>query len=207
MRTRFAPYPSGILPVRLAWLLWLVRQLRQLLGTRPSRLFRTQAARTVRICLCTTLLCLLLAPAEATTARAQDLKGKTNINLVRDRYRKVSRTLPSVVNAKENEQAIRERLSCYEGYHDYTQRIKICNNTYIKEVVRLARQSIHSRPSLGEFVLNVGICPVLFNLCTGQTNNDRERCILFERQCIDYTLDVYWRGAAQYTQQTYRLDQ
>ncbi|MFV0349546.1 MAG: hypothetical protein ACK5JO_13265 [Halodesulfovibrio sp.] len=167
----------------------------------------TLAARAARICLYALLLCMCLALADTTTATAQDLTDKTNINLVRERYRKVSQTLPSVVNAKENEEAIRERLNCYEGYHEYSQRIKICNNAYIKKIVRVARQSVHSRPSLGEFVLNVGICPVLYNLCMGQTENDREECILFERQCIDYTLDVYWRGAAQYTQQTYRLDQ
>ena len=41
----------------------------------------------------------------------------------------------------------------------------------------------------------------------GQTQDDKERCILFERQCIDYTLDMFWRGSARYTQQTYRLNQ
>ena len=115
--------------------------------------------------------------------------------------------MPSEVNAAENTQTIQNRLKCYEENHDYGQRIQICNNKYVKSLVRHARKGIHSRPSLGEFVLNVDMCPILYNICMGQTEDDKERCILFERQCIDYTLDMFWRGSAQYTQQTYRLDQ
>lgn len=151
---------------------------------------------TIAFCLCF-----------ATTASAQDLKNKSNINLVRNLYHKVEKTNPSVVNAKENQETISARLQCYETHYEYSQRIQICNNSYIKNIVLLARKSIHSRPNLGEFVLNVALCPVINNLCMGQNENNREKCIQFERQCIDYTLDVFWRGAAQYTQQTYRLDQ
>lgn len=155
-------------------------------------------------------LCLALAGLASLTplaSLAKDLRGNSNINLVRELYRKVSETIPSVVNARGNEEAIRSRLKCYEDYHEYSQRIHICNNAYTKKIVRLARESVRSRPSLGEFAAHVGMCPILHNLCMGQTENDKERCIQFERQCIDYTLDVFWRGAAQYTQQTYRLDQ
>ncbi len=153
-------------------------------------------AMAVLLCLCFVL-----------PSTARDLRGNSNINFVRELYRKVSATIPSVVNAKGNEEAIRSRLKCYEEYHEYSQRIHICNNAYTKKIVRLARESVRSRPSLGEFAYNVSMCPILHNLCMGQTENDKEHCILFERQCIDYTLDTFWRGAAQYTQQTYRLDQ
>lgn len=149
-----------------------------------------------------TALCLGL-PASAT---AKDLTGNSNVRIVRELYERVRNTLPSGVNAAGNAEAIRERLQCYEENHDYTQRIQVCNNAYVKKIVALAREAIHSRPNIGEFVLNVDKCPIVYNLCMGQTDQDRDRCVLFERQCIDYTLDVFWRGSAQYTQQTYRLD-
>ena len=153
--------------------------------------------------LLTALLCLYTERA----VEAKDLTGNSNIQLVRQLYNNVRDTMPSEVNAVENTQAIQNRLKCYEENHDYGQRIQICNNKYVKSLVRHARKGIHSRPSLGEFVLNVDMCPILYNICMGQTEDDKERCILFERQCIDYTLDMFWRGSAQYTQQTYRLDQ
>ena len=155
------------------------------------------------------LLCLalLLGLGPAQTLRAKDLTGNSNIQTVRELYSNVRDTLPSEVNAVENTQTIQNRLKCYEENHEYGQRIQICNNKYVKSIVRNARKAVHSRPNLGEFVLNVDLCPILYNICMGQTEDDKERCILFERQCIDYTLDMFWRGSAQYTQQTYRLDQ
>ena len=156
-----------------------------------------------RLVFCLALVSLFTAPA----VKAKDLTGNTNIQLVRDLYNNVRETLPSEVNAAENTQAIQRRLKCYEENHDYGQRIQICNNKYVKNIVHNARKAVHSRPSLGEFVLHINLCPILYNICMGQTAYDKERCIQFERQCIDYTLDIFWRGSARYTQQTYRLDQ
>ncbi len=153
-----------------------------------------------------TLTALLCLYTEHVT-EAKDLTGNSNIQFVRELYNNVRDTMPSEVNAVENTQTIQNRLKCYEENHDYGQRIQICNNKYVKSLVRHARKGIHSRPNLGEFVLNVDMCPILYNICMGQTEDDKERCSLFERQCIDYTLDMFWRGSAQYTQQTYRLDQ
>ncbi len=154
----------------------------------------------------TALLCLMRLSAPP-LAGAKDLTGNSNIQLVRELYAHVRDTSPSEVNAEENTLAIQNRLKCYEENHDYGQRIQICNNKYTKRLVQLARKAIHTRPNLGEFVINVDMCPIIYNLCMGKTKDNKERCILFERQCIDYTLDMFWRGSAQYTQQTYRLDQ
>ncbi len=147
-------------------------------------------------------LCLLTARSVS----AEDLDVRTNIELVRDLFNHVNTTRPSVVNARENTDIIRTRLECYAEHDDYTPRIRVCNNAYVKALLHVARTTIKSRPSLGPFVQNIGLCPVMYNLCVGQTENDRERCMLFERQCIDYTLDSYWRGAAQYSQQQYRSE-
>ena len=153
------------------------------------------------------LLATLLCLCAGSLAEAKDLTGNSNIQLVRELYNNVRDTLPSEINAEQNTQAIQNRLKCYEENHDYGQRIQICNNKYVKSLVHHARKAIHTRPNLGEFVTNIDFCPILYNICMGQTDDDKERCILFERQCIDYTLDMFWRGSAQYTQQTYRLDQ
>ncbi len=169
--------------------------------TSPSR--RNRLGLHGRVLVSVFAVCLCVSSA----AFAKDLRDNSNINFVRDLYHNVNDTIPSDVNAEENEDTVRKRLTCYEEYHDYALRIQICNNAYVKQIVHLARQAVRSRPSLGEFVLNVGMCPIQYNLCMGQTENNKERCITFERQCIDYTLDVFWRGAAQYTQQTYWLDQ
>jgi hypothetical protein len=149
----------------------------------------------------TGILALALWACLPLTVSAENLNGKSNIRIVADLYNKVRETLPSEINAEDNTNAIRDRLECYGQNHGYWQRIRVCNNAYVKHIVEVARSTIHSRPDIGEFVLNVSMCPILFNLCMGQTDQDRERCILFEHQCIDYTLDTYWRGSVQYIQQ------
>lgn len=141
--------------------------------------------------------------------RATDYKKiehKTNIDFVRELYGKVNNTLPSVVSANENEAIIRDRLQCYAENNDYTRRIRMCNNFYAKALVNQARDTLTSRPDIGLFVANINLCPVMYNMCVGQTANNKEKCITFERQCVDYTLDTFWRGAALYTQQQYRSE-
>jgi hypothetical protein len=134
----------------------------------------------------------------------KEVEQRTNIEFVRELYDKVNRTLPSVVSAKEHERIIRERLECYAVDTDYARRIRECNNVYAKAIVKQARNALTSRPDMGKFVLNLNMCPVMRNMCIGIAGNDSEQCITFERQCIDYTLDSFWRGASQYTQQQYR---
>ena len=109
----------------------------------------------IRLALCLALFCLSPAPA----AWAKDLTGNSNIQLVRELYNNVRDTLPSEVNAAENTQTIQNRLRCYEEIHDYGQRIQICNNKYVKSIVQHARKAVHSRPSLGEFVLTLIFAP------------------------------------------------
>jgi hypothetical protein len=134
------------------------------------------------------------------------IENKTNIAQIRELYKKVNETLPSVVNSKEHDEIIHQRLECYAMYDDYRSRISNCNNAYVKTLVEQARTTIKSRPDMGLFVSNVSICPVMYNLCVGKTRNDVSKCVVFEKQCIDYTLDTYWRGAAQYTEQQYRTE-
>lgn len=134
----------------------------------------------------------------------KEIEEKTNIEFAREIYDKVNNTLPSIVGAKNHEQIIRERLECYAIDSDYARRIRVCNNLYAKAIVKQARDALTSRPDMGKFVMNVNLCPVMYSMCMGIADNNKNRCITFERQCIDYNLDSYWRGASQYTQQQYR---
>lgn len=134
----------------------------------------------------------------------KEIEEKTNIEFAREIYNKVNNTLPSIVSAKNHEQIIRERLECYAIDSDYARRIRVCNNLYAKAIVKQARDALTSRPDMGKFVMNVNLCPVMYSMCMGVADNNKNRCITFERQCIDYNLDSYWRGASQYTQQQYR---
>lgn len=156
----------------------------------------------------TLAFCLLLALG-IFLLRVSDYRSlapPSNIERARQLYQKVNMTLPSVVSAKKHEEIILERLECYAENSDYAKRIGLCNNQYAKDIVKQARESLTSRPEMGLFVKNIQLCPVVHNMCTGQTNNDRERCIVFERQCIDYMLDSYWRGASLYSTQQYRSE-
>lgn len=134
------------------------------------------------------------------------VEPRSNIDVARELYARVNKTLPSVVNARENEKIIRDRLECYAEDNDYARRIRICNNLYAKALVKQARETLTSRPDMGLFVSNIIMCPIMQNMCVGQTGNNMERCVTFERQCVDYMLDSYWRGAAQYTHQQYRSE-
>lgn len=136
----------------------------------------------------------------------QSVEHRSNIDIARELYERVNNTRPSVVSAKVHEEIIRERLECYARNNDYARRIRECNNLYAKSIVKQARTVLTSRPDMGLFVKNINLCPVVHNMCIGQTENDVEKCIVFERQCIDYTLDTFWRGASRYTQQQYRTE-
>ena len=96
---------------------------------------------------------------------AREVARERGFTLVEYPFLDKAESMPSEVNAAENTQTIQNRLKCYEENHDYGQRIQICNNKYVKSLVRHARKGIHSRPSLGEFVLNVDMCPILYNIC------------------------------------------
>lgn len=132
------------------------------------------------------------------------LRNSSNVHLARNLYELVNKTRPSEVSSEENSAIIERRLECYGAHADYTTRIRNCNNAYVKDIVEQARAAIASRPDMGKFVSNINMCPVMHNMCIGKTQNDMKRCVLFERQCVDYMLDTYWRGAAQYAQQQYR---
>lgn len=121
----------------------------------------------------------------------------------------VSNTAPSGVSVDQNTAIIRQRIDCFAQNFSYTQRFKICMNTYQKSVVATARVNIEGRPEIGLFIKNVAYCPIMYNLCIGQIDSQKgnsDTCVKFERQCIDLMLDRYWRGAPLYNNMQLRID-
>ncbi|XPV77542.1 MAG: hypothetical protein ACNI27_06420 [Desulfovibrio sp.] len=141
----------------------------------------------------TLILIFVFCLSIPTTITARELKPVSNIDFVRELYRKVNNTPPAQVSRREHERIIRDRLQCYESTFDYLERLQKCNLRYNKAITRQARTAIDAQPRIGLFVKSLIMCPIMYNLCSGKTDNDEERCIQFERQCIDYTLDHYWR--------------
>lgn len=138
------------------------------------------------------IICMLgITIPQAVSAR--ELKPVSNIDFVRELYVRVNNTPLALISKREHEEIIKKRLKCYETTFQYSNRIEKCNLPYNNAIVRQARKAISSRPRIGLFVRNLVMCPIMYDLCSGKTNNDVERCIQFERQCIDYTLDNYWR--------------
>ncbi len=145
------------------------------------------------------LVVLVLGLAEAFAA-ARDVQHVSDMDRIRKYYTRVNETLPSRTNATANETIIRNRLACYAEHADYNKRVKICNGRYTRDLVKSLRAAIRSQPDIGNFLVTVSVCPVIYNLCAGKTD-DEERCVLFERQCIDSALDIFWRGVLPVRQQ------
>jgi hypothetical protein len=120
---------------------------------------------------------------------------RKNIDVAQRAYERISRVKPSKVGGAEFEEIIRRRLACYEETAFPLERFRVCGASYVDAIVRTARESVKSRPELGQFIRRVQYCPIIHSICTGE-HHDAESCVLMERQCIDATLDQYWRGEA-----------
>ncbi len=147
------------------------------------------------------LLCFLGLSLYSSNKTVLEHNSQENID---ELYNKVNATLPSFRAKKEFETIILDRIDCFESNVSYRDRINICLHEYRGDITDVAREFIAGRPQLGLFIENVSLCPIMYNLCQGQkdlqefeTNN---LCIRFERQCIDYMLDEYWRGLPMYNE-------
>ncbi|MCD7983006.1 MAG: hypothetical protein LUG19_01965 [Desulfovibrio sp.] len=125
-------------------------------------------------------------------------------------FREVNATPPSNVSVEENSAIIRERVACFARNFSYVKRAKICMDTYQRDIVATARANVSGRPEIGPFVKNIEYCPVMYNLCEGQVDAQHRTspgfCIRFERQCIDYMLDKFWRGVPLYDNLQLRIE-
>ena len=118
----------------------------------------------------------------------------SNIEIARELYQKVEKTKIAQIYNDEYLKAIENRMECYVKYHTYEDRVNICSSDYQKQIIRIASKTANKRPMIGKFVMKINECPVMFNMCRGQQKTVEE-CVVFEKKCIDFFLDKFWRGA------------
>ncbi len=128
----------------------------------------------------------------------ETIQDVSDVQMLRHLYTAVNDTRPSSVNAGENVAIIQDRLACYRQRSDYKWRYDICTTRYIEALVAQGRATLQSRPDVGNFVTLVALCPVMYNMCRLSARGaTAERCVQFERQCIDYAFDFSWRGSGK----------
>ncbi|RJQ57687.1 MAG: hypothetical protein C4530_12145 [Desulfobacteraceae bacterium] len=90
---------------------------------------------------------------------------------------------------------IHERLDCYSQNVMALDRVADCRKKYIRQIVELCRRRIKSAPRLGDAILCLQYCPISQAVCRGD-NIDLEDadCTPAESKCIEYCLDLFWRG-------------
>ena len=109
-------------------------------------------------------------------------------------YNEVEKT-PSSPMSERLSKIVNNRMNCYNKESDLSTRIEECRKDYIREIVFSARKGLKSVPMLGDFVLCIRYCPIIYAMCIGDENiKDSEDCVGQEVQCIDYCFDNYWRG-------------
>ena len=111
-------------------------------------------------------------------------------------YSQVAKVKPSRLGAEDFRNVIRARVQCYELVTIPLERKKPCNISYVEAIIHAARKNIKSVPQMGQFVREVQYCPIMFNMCIGEMNQ-QDYCVDYERRCIDKTLDKFWRGSPE----------
>jgi hypothetical protein len=136
------------------------------------------------------IIILMFIPVNYTKVKNENYYG-----YLEDLYTEVENAKLSNDNSKDIDEIIERRLACYASSISYRKRIAECNPQYIADLVSFARENVRSNPLLGNFVINSGSCPVMFNVCRGTENKSTEECIKIENQCIELMMDKYWRGS------------
>lgn len=135
-----------------------------------------------------------LAALPWNAARAEE-PSFLNIDAALQIYESSRRAEPSRVGREEFQTIIRERARCYKQMTEPLGRKRSCNIAYVDAIIRTAREKLKSVPELGLFIRRVQYCPIMYSMCVGE-NQNTEACVEVERNCIDITLDKYWRGAS-----------
>ena len=112
-------------------------------------------------------------------------------------YRQVQKTKLSATSRELFYDTVNKRLDCYLQHGDYLDRLQICNRNYVNTIIEKARIQLKTMPAVGAFARELRMCPIVYAICMGECG-DREKCIEMELRCIDYYLDLYWRGINLY---------
>lgn len=95
---------------------------------------------------------------------------------------------------------IEDRQRCYVEKQGYSDRIDACRRDYLNRILETARVNIKAAPLLGNFIICIRDCPISHAICAGERSEHPELpCTDVEAQCIEYCLDLYWRGGVPET--------
>lgn len=158
-------------------------------------------------CLC---LCFIFAVLPHGTIYAAASSLEQPSYSIEELFNAVNAVHPSEVSREEHNEIITRRISCFASNFSHLERLKTCVADYLESIVATARVNVNGRPAIGLFLKNVSLCPIMYNICAGQMDvkglESLNTCVTFERQCIDYTLDTFWRGIPIYETLQLRTD-
>ncbi len=93
---------------------------------------------------------------------------------------------------------IRLRQTCFAKSDMASLELRQCMDDYTKSVIHLSRKFVNSVPRLPKFIQCLSKCPIMHSICEGdRTLGYTKNCMVIERNCIEYCLDLYWRGHYQ----------
>ncbi|MDR1677437.1 MAG: hypothetical protein LBS44_03495 [Deltaproteobacteria bacterium] len=132
----------------------------------------------------------------ATVVAIFNIKEKAHVDLVSHQYFEniydiMTSVYPSNISNSLYDIS-NQRLSCY-GSKPTNRLIGICNKQYLLSTLSIGRQKIDSAPNIGEFLLTISNCPIIYSICRGKEGGE-DYCQKVEALCMDYVFDFYWRG-------------
>ncbi len=146
----------------------------------------------------------LYGPSQNVTFEGASVEG------LRETYESVEKVHPSSLSPRLTELA-RKRADCF-GASPMARFDGLCHSEYLRDILRVGREEIESAPRLGDFLVQVDSCPIVYSVCMGEKSaqdcreSEGERvceyaeenmsnCAAMEARCIDRILDIYWRGS------------
>ncbi|MDR1576767.1 MAG: hypothetical protein LBT86_00860 [Deltaproteobacteria bacterium] len=91
---------------------------------------------------------------------------------------------------------VEDRIRCYADVPS-NRLTGLCKDSYANSLIKIGRRGIASAPNLGGMLREISLCPIVYSVCRGHGDggdDDQERCVYVESQCLDGLLDYFWRG-------------
>lgn len=140
---------------------------------------------------------LLAAAITMVPSHTYKVPARNYMHFALELYKHSAETRLSSTSQELFSDTVDRRLQCYQLHGFYLERMQICNCNYVSEIINNSRKRIRSMPAVGSFAREVRRCPVVYAICMGKYD-DKAKCRDMELRCIDYNLDLYWRGVNLY---------
>jgi len=116
----------------------------------------------------------------------------SQVKRVLEKYEAVSKT-QLTANSFRYRNIIEYRADCFQTDGSLSKDHLPCMEIYILTLLRMSEKDRTAVPNKSGFIRCVRDCPIMFNMCRGNTRDDGQ-CVVFEERCIEYCLDKEWRG-------------